>query len=98
MKQGSHIRIYDVDKGWKVKKDISARNLRWTITDTSLSPDRQYLVSLGCVPYGVAFVDSIRMKNFLLQSILTLACESFTSLSTLYHFSSSSNFSHLANC
>ncbi|XP_057430981.1 LEC14B homolog isoform X2 [Lotus japonicus] len=48
--QGSHIRIYDVDKGWKVKKEISARNLRWTITDTSLSPDRQYLVYASMSP------------------------------------------------
>ncbi|KAL5097232.1 hypothetical protein RYX36_001559 [Vicia faba] len=48
--QGSHIRIYDVDKDWKIKKDISARNLRWTITDTSLSPDRQYLVYASMSP------------------------------------------------
>lgn len=32
--QGSHIRIYNVDKGWKVQKDILAKSLRWTITDT----------------------------------------------------------------
>ncbi|KAJ6828307.1 LEC14B protein-like isoform X1 [Iris pallida] len=41
--QGSHIRIYNVDNGWKVQKDILARSLRWTITDTSLSPDRRFL-------------------------------------------------------
>nr|DAD37869.1 TPA_asm: hypothetical protein HUJ06_008510 [Nelumbo nucifera] len=43
--QGSHIRIYDVDSGWKVQKDILAKNLQWTITDTSLSLDQRYLVS-----------------------------------------------------
>nr|KYP72776.1 LEC14B isogeny [Cajanus cajan] len=48
--QGSHIRVYDVDRGWKVKKDISARNLRWTITDTSLSPDQLYLVYASMSP------------------------------------------------
>ncbi|KAL2317318.1 hypothetical protein Fmac_031194 [Flemingia macrophylla] len=42
---GSHIRIYNVDKGWKVQKNILAKSLRWTITDTSLSPDQRYLVS-----------------------------------------------------
>ncbi|CAI9774324.1 unnamed protein product [Fraxinus pennsylvanica] len=42
--QGSHIRIYDVDRGWKVQKNILARSLRWTVTDTSLSPNQQYLV------------------------------------------------------
>lgn len=42
--QGSHIKIYDVDRGWKVRKNILARSLRWTVTDTSLSPNQQYLV------------------------------------------------------
>ncbi|CAL9099289.1 unnamed protein product [Musa textilis] len=48
--QGSRIRIYNVDKGWKVEKDIRARSLRWTITDTSLSPDRRYLVYASMTP------------------------------------------------
>ncbi|KAK4283567.1 hypothetical protein QN277_000504 [Acacia crassicarpa] len=48
--QGSHIRVYDVGKDWKVLKDISARNLRWTITDTSLSPDQCYLVYASMSP------------------------------------------------
>lgn len=43
--QGSHIRIYDVEHDWKVHKDIIARSMRWTITDTSLSPDQRFLVS-----------------------------------------------------
>ncbi|XVF38597.1 hypothetical protein REPUB_Repub20aG0116000 [Reevesia pubescens] len=48
--QGSHIRIYNVDKGWKVQKDILAKNLRWTITDTSLSPDQRFLVYASLSP------------------------------------------------
>ncbi|KAK7860327.1 LEC14B homolog isoform X2 [Quercus suber] len=48
--QGSHIRIYNVNKGWKVQKDILAKSLRWTITDTSLSPDQQYLVYASMSP------------------------------------------------
>lgn len=44
--QGSNIRIYNVDRGWKVQKNILAKSLRWTVTDTSLSPDQRYLVSL----------------------------------------------------
>lgn len=43
--QGSQIKIYDVDSGWKVQKNIYAKSLRWTITDTSLSPDQRHLVS-----------------------------------------------------
>lgn len=46
LKQGSNIKIYNVDKNWKVQKDIEAKALRWTITDTSLSPDQRFLVSL----------------------------------------------------
>lgn len=48
--QGSHIRIYDVENSWKVQKDIIARSLRWTITDTSLSPDRRYLAYSSMSP------------------------------------------------
>ncbi|KMT05828.1 hypothetical protein BVRB_7g165700 [Beta vulgaris subsp. vulgaris] len=48
--QGSHIRIYNVNKGWKVQKNIVAKSLRWTITDTSLSPDQQYLVYSSMSP------------------------------------------------
>ncbi|KAF7804795.1 LEC14B protein [Senna tora] len=48
--QGSHIRIYNVDDGWKVQKNILARSLRWTITDTSLSPNQRYLVYASMSP------------------------------------------------
>lgn len=43
--QGNIIKIYNVDKGWKVQKNILTKSLRWTITDTSLSPDQRSLVS-----------------------------------------------------
>ncbi|KAG8389407.1 hypothetical protein BUALT_Bualt02G0226000 [Buddleja alternifolia] len=48
--QGSQIRIYDVEGGWKVQKNILARSLRWTITDTSLSPDQRHLVYASMSP------------------------------------------------
>ncbi|KAK3138798.1 hypothetical protein QOZ80_5AG0373540 [Eleusine coracana subsp. coracana] len=48
--QGSYIRIYDVDRGWIVHKDIHARSLRWTISDVSLSPDQRYLVYSSLAP------------------------------------------------
>ncbi|XP_066361270.1 LEC14B protein-like [Miscanthus floridulus] len=50
--QGSHIRIYDADRGWSIHKDIHARCLRWTISDVSLSPDQRYLVSPGFSQLG----------------------------------------------
>uniref|UniRef100_A0A7C8YKJ8 LEC14B homolog n=1 Tax=Opuntia streptacantha TaxID=393608 RepID=A0A7C8YKJ8_OPUST len=48
--QDSYIRVYNVDKGWKVQKNVVAKSLRWTITDTSLSPDQQYLVYSSISP------------------------------------------------
>ncbi|KAL3644836.1 L14B protein [Castilleja foliolosa] len=49
--QGSQMRIYDVENGWKVQKNIVARSLRWTITDTSLSPDQRHLVYASMSPF-----------------------------------------------
>ncbi|KAK2995549.1 hypothetical protein RJ640_014946 [Escallonia rubra] len=48
--QESHIRIFNVDAGWTVQKDILARSLRWTITDASLSPDQRFLVYSSMSP------------------------------------------------
>ncbi|KAK8499530.1 hypothetical protein V6N13_060958 [Hibiscus sabdariffa] len=48
--QGSNIRIYNVDRGWKVQKNILAKSLRWTVTDTSLSPDQRHLVYTSMSP------------------------------------------------
>ncbi|KAL4570259.1 hypothetical protein LXL04_025911 [Taraxacum kok-saghyz] len=48
--QDSDIKIYSVDNDWKVKKNIRARSLRWTITDTSLSPDQRFLVYSSMSP------------------------------------------------
>lgn len=49
--QGSNIKIYDVERGWKVQKNILAKSLRWTITDTSLSPDQRYLAYSSMSPF-----------------------------------------------
>ncbi|KAK8283287.1 hypothetical protein V6Z11_D08G080900 [Gossypium hirsutum] len=48
--QGSDIRIYNVDRGWKVQKNILAKSLLWTVTDTSLSPDQRHLVYTSMSP------------------------------------------------
>ena len=36
------IRIYETENDWRLRKDVHARNLRWTVTDTCLSPDQKY--------------------------------------------------------
>lgn len=38
------VRIYDTERDWALVKDIHARNLRWTITDTCLSKDQSLLL------------------------------------------------------
>lgn len=48
--QDHRIRIYNVENQWTVQKEVLARNLRWTITDTSLSPDQRYLVYATITP------------------------------------------------
>ncbi|XP_062211015.1 LEC14B protein-like isoform X2 [Phragmites australis] len=41
--RGSHIRIYNAEKKWKIHKDITCKRLRWTVSDIALSPDQRYL-------------------------------------------------------
>lgn len=38
------MRVYDVANKWKLVKEVEARGLRWTITDTALSPDGRFLL------------------------------------------------------
>lgn len=38
------VRVYDTDRDWRLVKDVHARNLRWTITDTTLSVDQSMLL------------------------------------------------------
>lgn len=63
--QGSHIRIYNVEKDWKVQKDILARSLHWTVTDTSLSPDQRFLVYASMSPIvHIVNVESAAAKSY----------------------------------
>ncbi|KAL2634654.1 hypothetical protein R1flu_006133 [Riccia fluitans] len=48
--QDQRIKIYNLEKGWKVQKDVICRNLRWTVTDTALSPDQRFLVYASINP------------------------------------------------
>ena len=44
------MRLYDVDNNWRLRKDVEARNLRWTITDTCISPDQKFLLYSSISP------------------------------------------------
>lgn len=63
--QESDIKIYNTENCWRVQKNIRAQSLRWTITDTSLSPDQRFLVYSSMSPVvhivniGSAVTDSV---------------------------------------
>ncbi|GAB4823240.1 hypothetical protein N2152v2_010286 [Parachlorella kessleri] len=38
------VKIYDVHQGWATLKNVHARGLRWTVTDTCLSSDQKFLL------------------------------------------------------
>ncbi|KAK9810228.1 hypothetical protein WJX72_007006 [[Myrmecia] bisecta] len=42
--QQKKVKLYEADNNWRVRKDVYARNLRWTVTDTCISPDQQSLL------------------------------------------------------
>uniref|UniRef100_A0A7S0WVH0 Uncharacterized protein n=1 Tax=Chlamydomonas leiostraca TaxID=1034604 RepID=A0A7S0WVH0_9CHLO len=42
--QDQRVRVYDVGRDWALRKDVRARGIRWTITDTCLSPDQRLLL------------------------------------------------------
>eukprot|EP00803_Ostreobium_quekettii_P011162 evm.model.scf_1154EXC.2 EVM.evm.TU.scf_1154EXC.2 scf_1154EXC:21146-23272(+) len=48
--QDKRIHVYDVQHGWRLRKNISARMLRWTITDTAVSPDGRMLLYSSITP------------------------------------------------
>uniref|UniRef100_A0A7S0N7W5 DDB1- and CUL4-associated factor 11 n=1 Tax=Pyramimonas obovata TaxID=1411642 RepID=A0A7S0N7W5_9CHLO len=48
--QNKSIRLYDTETDFKLRKEVQARGLRWTITDTSLSPDQRWLVYSSITP------------------------------------------------
>ena len=48
--QDRRIKIYEVHNDWRMRKEIIARGLRWTITDTCMSPDRNFLVYSSITP------------------------------------------------
>ncbi|GKE06654.1 LEC14B protein, partial [Tanacetum coccineum] len=63
--QDSDIKIYSVDNGWQVRKNIRARSLRWTITDTSLSPDQRFLVYSSMSP----IVHIVNIESAMTESV-----------------------------
>ena len=47
------MRLYDVENGWHLRKDVQTRQSRWTITDTAVSPDQRLLIYASIIPVCV---------------------------------------------
>ncbi|KAK9796237.1 hypothetical protein WJX73_006957 [Symbiochloris irregularis] len=58
------VRVYDVDSDWRIVKDIHCRNLRWTVTDTCLSPAQTFLLYASITPV----VHMVSMEHSSVQS------------------------------
>lgn len=61
------VKLYDVDNNWRLRKDVEARNLRWTITDTCISPDQKFLLYSSISP-----IVHLVSKQFASECILQL--------------------------
>jgi hypothetical protein len=55
------VRLYDVEAGWALRKDVQARMARWTVTDTAISPDQRFLLYASIVP--VVHVVQVRART-----------------------------------
>ena len=44
------IRVYESSQGYRVRKNVHARNLRWTITDCDVSPSEAFMVYCSITP------------------------------------------------
>jgi len=47
--QDRRVRVYETST-WKLVKDVNAHNLRWTVTDTALTPDSRRLAYASITP------------------------------------------------
>lgn len=60
------MRLYDTQCDWRLRKDVTTRMTRWTITDTCLSPDQRLLVYASISP--VAFVVAVGSSGDVVDS------------------------------
>lgn len=63
------MRLYDTATGgaWRLRKDVTTRMTRWTITDTALSPDQRLLVYASISP--TAFLVSVGHAGDLVRQL-----------------------------
>jgi len=75
------VRVYEAHNNWRLRKDVFARNLRWTVTDTDISPSEQFLVYSSITP-------DVMLVNLAAGGVSSEA--NVTDIHEALHFSSSS--------
>jgi hypothetical protein len=68
------IRMYDVNNSWKVTKNVEMVNFRWTITDTAISHDNDFL--FYCTLDNVAFMVCPSLWRMLVNAAFPSICPS----------------------
>ncbi len=74
------IRVYESSNGYAVRKNVHARNLRWTITDCDVSPSEAFMVYCSITPTvhmvrdGALCSSPCHSVTHLLPSILHTPC------------------------
>ncbi|KAF6262050.1 WD40-repeat-containing domain protein [Scenedesmus sp. NREL 46B-D3] len=68
--QDRRVRLYDTQRDWQLRKDVTTRMTRWTITDTTLSPDQRLLVYASISP--VAFVVNVGSSGDPVESLANI--------------------------
>ncbi|GAX82117.1 hypothetical protein CEUSTIGMA_g9545.t1 [Chlamydomonas eustigma] len=48
--QDQRVKLYDVENGWTLRKDVRTRMCRWTVTDTTVSPDQRFVIYASISP------------------------------------------------
>lgn len=66
------MRLYDTMRNWALRKDVTTRMTRWTITDTTMSPDQRLLVYASISP--VAFVVNVGSSYDVVSCAQGAAC------------------------
>ena len=75
--QDKRVRLYNSDSNWSLRKDVRARGLRWTITDTCLSQDQKFLLyaSISPIVHLVGSWGHILLPLVCAASAMTLASQ-----------------------
>lgn len=97
--QDRRVRLYDTERKWRIRKDVTTRMTRWTITDTTLSPDQKFLVysSISPTAYLVHVGGSMDLVSGMVPVSRLCTCY-WPSICCAWLYSSQNSMGHLERC